>query len=105
MTDIWPKHSRGFWCIIDDIVIYDSDPQQHTTHLVQFLQHCVDKYIAPNFDKCKFYQTEVIFAGFRLSAQGYQVDHSLQMPDTSSKTFQQDLSVFFWFSQSALIQH
>ena len=43
----------GFCRIIDNIVIYDSDPQQHITHVMQFLQHCSDKHIALNFDKCK----------------------------------------------------
>ena len=55
----------GFRRIIDDIVIYDSDPQQHTTLV---MQRCADKHIALNFDKCKFCQTEVTFAEFRLSA-------------------------------------
>ena len=87
----------GFRRIVDDIVIYDSDPQQHTTHVMQFLQRCADKHIALNFDKCKFCQTEVIFAGFRLSAQGYQVDHSItdaisKFPKPSNRT---DLRSFF----------
>ena len=87
----------GFQRIVDDIVIYDSDPQQHTTHVVQFLQRCADKHIALNFDKCKFCQTEVTFAGFRLSAQGYQVDHSItdaisKFPKPSNRT---DLRSFF----------
>ena len=29
---------KGFQHIADDIVIYDSDPQQHTAHVTQFLQ-------------------------------------------------------------------
>ena len=68
----------GFQHIIDDIVIYlyDSDPQQHTTHVLQFLKLYADKHIALNFTKCKFCQTEITFAEFRLSAKGYQVDHS-----------------------------
>ena len=83
--------------IVDDIVIYDSDPQQHTTHVMQFLQCCADKHIALNSDKCKFCQTEVTFAGFRLSAQGYQVDHSItdtisKFPKPSNRT---DLHSFF----------
>ena len=87
----------GFRRIVDDIVIYDSDPQQHTTHVMQFLQRCADKHIALNFDKCKFCQTEVTFAGFRLSAQGYQVDHSItdaisKFPKPSNRT---DLRSFF----------
>ena len=87
----------GFRRIVDDIVIYDSDPQQHTAHVIQFLQRCADKHIALNFDKCKFRQTEVTFAGFRLSAQGYQVNHSItdaisKFPKPSNRT---DLRSFF----------
>lgn len=67
----------GFRWIVDDIVIYDSNLQQHTNHVMQFLQQCADKQIAPNLDKCKFGQIEVTFAGFKLSAHGYQVDHSV----------------------------
>ena len=87
----------GFRRIVDDIVIYDSDPQQHTAHVMQFLQRCADKHIALNFDKCKFCQTEVTFAGFRLSTQGYQVDHSItdaisEFPKPSNRT---ELRSFF----------
>ena len=87
----------GFRRIVDDIVIYDSDPQQHTAHVMQFLQRCADKHIALNLDKCKFCQTEVTFAGFRLSAQGYQVDHSItdaisKFPKPSNRM---DLRSFF----------
>ena len=55
-----------FWRIIDDIVIYNSDPQQHASYVMQLLQWCADKHIALNLDKCKFCQPEVIFAGFKL---------------------------------------
>ena len=67
----------GFHRIVDDIVIYDNDLQQHISHVKQFLQRCADKHISLNLDKCKFCQTEVTFAGFRLSAKGYQVDTSI----------------------------
>jgi len=87
----------GFRRIVDDIVIYDSDLQQHVTHVKQFLQRCADKHIALNLGKCKFCQTEVTFAGFRLSAQGYQVDDSIteaisKFPKPTNRT---DLRSFF----------
>ena len=61
----------GFRCVVDDIIIYDSDEYQHASHVRQFLQRCVDKHISLNLGKCKFNQTEVTFAGFTLSAQGF----------------------------------
>ena len=45
---------KGFCQVVDDIIIYDNDEQQHATHVHQFLQHCTDKNIALNFEKCKF---------------------------------------------------
>ena len=38
----------GFHCVVDDIIIYDSDEHQHATHVRQFLQCCADKHIALN---------------------------------------------------------
>ena len=60
-----------------DIIIYDYDEQQHAAHIRQFLQCCAEKHIALNLDKCKFSQSKVTFAGFTLSAQGYQIDQSI----------------------------
>ena len=67
----------GFRRVVDDIIIYDCDEQQHTAHVRQFLQRCAEKHIALNLDKCKFSQSKVTFAGFTLSAQGYQIDQSI----------------------------
>ena len=68
---------NGFRRIVDDIVIYDSDAATHTEHVCAFLKRCADKNIALNLAKCKFHQTKVTFAGFILSADGYQVDHTI----------------------------
>ena len=67
----------GFRRIVDDIIIYDCDEQQHAAHVRQFLQRCAENHIALNLDKCKFSQSKVTFAGFTLSAQGYQIDQSI----------------------------
>jgi len=67
----------GFRRVIDDIIIYDEDELQHAIHVKQFLKYCADKQIALNPEKCKFSQTKVTFAGFTLSAEGYQVDHCI----------------------------
>ena len=87
----------GFRCIVDDIIIYDCDEQQHAAHVQQFLQRCAEKHIALNLDKCKFNQSKVTFAGFTLSAQGYQINQSItdaisQFPTPKNRT---DLLSFF----------
>ena len=81
----------GFRRVVDDIVIYDSNVEDHVAHVKQFLQHCADKNIALNIDKCKFFQTQVTFAGFQLSTHGYQIDESIteaisKYPTPTSRT-------------------
>ena len=67
----------GYCRIVDDIVIYNSDPAQHIDHVRQFLQRCAERQITLNTDKCEFAQPQVTFAGFTLSSQGYSVDKSI----------------------------
>jgi len=67
----------GYRRIVDDIVIYDKDPQQHVAHVKQFLERCKERQIAINKDKWKFCRTSVTFAGFHLSSNGYQLDSSI----------------------------
>ena len=67
----------GFCRIVDDIVIYDSIIDDHIAHVREILQRCADKKIALNPQKCIFGTTEVTFAGFQLSQEGYQVDKSI----------------------------
>ena len=81
----------GFRRVVDDIVIYDSNVEGHVAHVKQFLQRCTDKNIALNIDKCKFFQTQVTFAGFQLSTHGYQIDESIteaisKYPTPTSRT-------------------
>ena len=76
----------GFCRIVNYIVIYDGN--DHIAHVREFVQHCADKQIALNPQKCIFDATEVTFAGFRLSQEGYQVDKSItdaisQFPKTN----------------------
>ena len=59
------------------MVIYDDNETSHVTHVRQFLQRCADKGVSLHRDKFKFCETEVTFAGFKLSREGYKVDDSL----------------------------
>ena len=46
------------------------------THVCQFLQRCADKGLSLHKHKFRFCETEVTFAGFKLSREGYKVDDS-----------------------------
>ena len=67
----------GFRRVVDDFVIYDSNITDHISHVQQFLQCCKENNIALNTDKCQFFQSQVTFAGFQLSASGYKIDSSI----------------------------
>ena len=87
----------GYRRIVDDVVIYDSDVTQHTTHVREFLQRCAERKITLNNDKWEFAKSQVTFAGFILSEQGYQVDSSItqaiaNFPTPVTRT---DLRAFF----------
>ena len=68
------KGLSGFCRIVDDVVIYDSDAVQHANHVRKFLQRCNEFKITLNASKFRYAQSEVQFAGFVLSADGYQID-------------------------------
>ena len=55
----------GFQCVVDDIIIYDSDKHQHAVHVWQFLQNCKDRHIETWRSSYK----DVTFARFTLSEQ------------------------------------
>ena len=38
----------GFWCIADDIAIYDQNRAEHVSHVRKFLQRCAEKNITLN---------------------------------------------------------
>ena len=87
----------SFHRIVDDIVIYDSDATQHAAHVREFLNRCAEKKITLNLDKCKLCESSVSFAGFQLSAAGYQVDRNIidaisKFPTPTNRT---DLRSFF----------
>ena len=87
----------GFRRIVDDVVIYDSTATHHADHVRQFLQRCADQWITLNTDKWRFSQTEVTFAGFILSGEGYQIDRSITEAISSfpTPTNRTDLRSFF----------
>ena len=85
MTEAF-KDLSGFRHIVDDFVICDSNVSDHESHVNQFLQCCADFNISLNTEKCQFFQHQVTFAGFQLSAEGYQVDSSITAAITNYLT-------------------
>ena len=84
-----------FCKIVDDVIIFDSDPLKHVHHVRQALRCCQEKNI--NREKFKFCQQKAHFAGFTLTPLGYSVsiditDAIAQFPKPSSRT---DLRSFF----------
>ena len=60
--------------LVDDVVVYDKSRQDHTHHVREFLQHCLEHGISLNKDTFVFAQPEVTFAGYELSSSGYSID-------------------------------
>ena len=76
----------GFRRIVDDFVIYGSNAGEHEHHVQKFLQRCADFNISLTIEKCQFFKQQVTFAGFQLSARGYQVDPSITAAITNYPT-------------------
>ena len=47
----------GFRLVVDNVVIYDQNREQHGSHVRQFLQRCAERNITINLLKWKFAQT------------------------------------------------
>ena len=62
----------GFRRVVDDVLIFDSNVEEHTNHVRQFLQRCTECEVMLNTSKfiILFAQPTVSFAGFIISSQG-----------------------------------
>ena len=72
--------------IVDDVVVYDKDVQQHLQHVREILYHCKDKGISLNPDKFQFCQTEARFAGLKLTQHGYSISDDITAAITNFST-------------------
>ena len=68
---------EGYRRIVNDVVIFDKDKEQHESHVRQFLQRCSKRRITLNAEKWEYARSEVDFVGYHLSASGYRVDSSI----------------------------
>ena len=60
--------------IVDDVIIADSDLDEHVKNVRAFLQKCRQNGVALNAAKFHFACPEVTFAGFSVNSSGYTVD-------------------------------
>ena len=82
---------QNFRKIVDDIVAFNCSQQEHVDHIRQLLRHCQEKEISLNPDKFQFCRTEVSFAGFTLTPEGYTISSDIteaisKFPTPSSRT-------------------
>ena len=86
---------KEFRKIVDDVVIFDQDEQEHVEHVRQILQRCQEKNISLNKDKFRFNQTEVPFTGFKLTPEGYSINSDITAAISTFPTPGTDLRSFF----------
>ena len=82
---------QDFCRVVDDVILFDGTPEQHIQHLREALRRCEQQKISLNREKFKFCLTEVQFAGFTLTSEGYSVNKSIvkaigDFPTPSSRT-------------------
>ena len=82
---------QGIQKVVDDVVAFDQDEQQHLQHVREILRHCENKGISLNRDKFKFCQPQAHFAGLTLTPEGYSVSNDIvdaiaKFPTPSSRT-------------------
>ena len=59
--------------IVDDILIYSQNFDEHVNYVTQFLNRCRNSGIRLRIDKFNFAESAVNFAGVRLSQSGYKM--------------------------------
>ena len=60
---------------LDDILIYTEDPSQAHVEAVRWVLENLRKHgLFANLKKCQFYQNEIRFLGYVVSAQGVQME-------------------------------
>ncbi|PIK50415.1 hypothetical protein BSL78_12654 [Apostichopus japonicus] len=69
MTELFDDLT-GVEVIMDDILVWGSNEQEHDMRLEQVLQRCRDKKLKLNLDKCKFKVDEVPYIGHILTSDG-----------------------------------
>lgn len=59
---------------VDDIIIYSKNEADHAKHIETIFETLRKANMKVQLDKCKFFQTEVVFLGFIISASGIKTN-------------------------------
>ena len=59
--------------VVDDTLIYGKTEEEHCISVIKFLQRCRDCGIRLNQKKFRFKQKEIVFAGLKLSEEGFTI--------------------------------
>ena len=84
------ENLEGCFKIGDDVIISGKSKQEHDQNLMAFLQHCREKNIRINFEKCVFFTTQVSNFGLIFTSEGLKPDPAIlaaitQMEPPSNK--------------------
>ena len=86
---------EGVLCLMDDMLIYGSDPTQHNTRLMAVLKRLQAAGVTLNSEKCEFAKSRVKFLGHLIDQEGIRADSEkvsaiLQMeaPSNTTETLQ-----------------
>ncbi|UYV78547.1 K02A2.6-like [Cordylochernes scorpioides] len=72
ITQLIHKHHISFIAhYYYDFVIFSDSSEQHLTHLRLFFKLCLEENLQLNLKKCNFYQNEIDFLGYHITAGTY----------------------------------
>ena len=58
----------------DDILIYSKNLNEHLNHLRNLLSVLRSEQLYANLKKCTFYMEKIVFLGYVVTAQGFEMD-------------------------------
>ncbi len=71
-----PNLNQFVVVVINDILIYSRNAEEHDRHLRIVLQTLREKQLYAKLSKCEFWLNEISFLGHVMSAEGIKVDSS-----------------------------
>ncbi|XP_005103163.1 uncharacterized protein K02A2.6-like [Aplysia californica] len=83
--------AEGVQCNQDDMIITGENDKKHLENLAEVIKRLEDNGLKADQDKCKFFQEEVVFCGFKINKHGLNktqesVDAIVNAPIPENKT-------------------
>ncbi|KAG0435920.1 Transposon Tf2-6 polyprotein, partial [Dictyocoela muelleri] len=87
---------------LDDILIHSPDAETHENHLIQVLSKLKESNVSINFDKSRFFKTEVVYLGHKIDKNGTRADTSRLLPfekiiPKTKKQLQRLIGLLNWY--------